>query len=466
MASVVSVDQITELITRRLDEHGLSSGASGESRRAGRLTMALEQGASRAFRAHWTGFRLAFSGPSLVLRLEMEGGSFWSEGYLSSSQPSWVLAFRKEAPLIRGSGGPRPDDKLIDPQSLEVALGHRRKLVESGAVQAEELVRMEDFDNPLEAVDAFFNYSARYVLEAVDAAWSQIRYDPTPGPVNPPPETSPARAERAEAKPRAEPPSEEWRRAWLPRAVVSGFVATGAMTSLIVLTYWIAESLGSPEPQAPILQRWLWGLANNALTERTGTALPAALAGHFLSGLVWALVYALLAEPRLSGPGWRRGVIYSFGPWILSLVAFFPAVGGGPLGLGLGAGPLPIAGNLALHLVYGAALGWLYAPTSERFQTESGEAAHAGDVQLMAEEQRWIASGVVAGLVVGAAAGWLASFFMSAQPLIATVLGAVGGSVGGAFVGSFRGLTGGSGEAARGGAPRAPRARQTRKRGR
>jgi len=37
---------------------------------------------------------------------------------------------------------------------------------------------MEDFDDPLEAVDEFFNYTAWYVLRAVDAEWDQLGYVP------------------------------------------------------------------------------------------------------------------------------------------------------------------------------------------------------------------------------------------------------------------------------------------------
>ena len=44
-------------------------------------------------------------------------------------------------------------------------------------------------------------------------------------------------------------------------------------------------------------------------------------------------------------------------PWLVSLVIFMPLLGGGILGLSLGAGPLPIVGNLVLHALYGAVLG-------------------------------------------------------------------------------------------------------------
>src|SRR6202022_568573 len=95
-------------------------------------------------------------------------------------QPSWVLAFRRDPHKDRGSGGPRPDDKLGLEASIEISLAQRHKLIDSGQIPHEELIRMEDFDDPLEAVDEFFNYTAWYVLRAVDAEWDQLGYVPEP----------------------------------------------------------------------------------------------------------------------------------------------------------------------------------------------------------------------------------------------------------------------------------------------
>ncbi|MGH7425663.1 MAG: hypothetical protein ACREJP_05805, partial [Candidatus Methylomirabilales bacterium] len=126
---------------------------------------------------------------------------------------------------------------------------------------------------------------------------------------------------------------------WRSGALLSGFVATGLMTIILVAAYLVAGFLGSPGRESPILARWLWALANNTVTERAHTAFPIAVALQFVSGLFWALVYAAAAEPRLKGPGWRRGLTFSLFPWVLSLLVFLPAVGGGALGLHLGAGP-------------------------------------------------------------------------------------------------------------------------------
>ncbi|MGH7425239.1 MAG: hypothetical protein ACREJP_03635, partial [Candidatus Methylomirabilales bacterium] len=170
------IEEMRQRIARRLAEYRIPKG-DGE---AGSLTFGLRQGVSRTFRAHWTGFKLFSPGPTVVLRAELADGSFWSEGYISDSQPSWVLAFRRRPPPARGSGGPRPDDKLALESAVQVALSHRRHLIEAGRIPDEELIRMEDFDDPLEAIDEFFNYTAWYALRAVEASWSQLGYVPDP----------------------------------------------------------------------------------------------------------------------------------------------------------------------------------------------------------------------------------------------------------------------------------------------
>lgn len=173
-ARTLTLEDLRQRIARRLSEYHVPKG-EGE---LGTLKFAIIEDVARTFRAHWTGFKLFYPKPTLVLRAELADGSFWSEGYVSKSRPSWVLAFRLKPAAARGTGGPRPDDKLALDQSVQASLGHRRRLIEEGIVADEELIRMEDFDDPLEAIDEFFNYTAWYVLKAVDAVWGQLGYVP------------------------------------------------------------------------------------------------------------------------------------------------------------------------------------------------------------------------------------------------------------------------------------------------
>jgi hypothetical protein len=172
----VAVQDIKARIAKRLNEYRVTPG-QGE---VGVLTFTVQRPVTRTFRAHWTGFKLIFTGSTVVMRADVGGGRLWAEGYISTKQPSWVLAFRKDPPKVRGSGGPRPDDKLGSAESIEVALAHRNRLVETGVIPHEELIRMEDLDDPMDAVDSFFNYTEWYVLKALDADWDQMGYLPDP----------------------------------------------------------------------------------------------------------------------------------------------------------------------------------------------------------------------------------------------------------------------------------------------
>jgi len=229
---------------------------------------------------------------------------------------------------------------------------------------------------------------------------------------------------------------------WLYRALVAGFVGTACAGFVLLLAYGASSWIGQAMPPGAIGQ-WFVALTRNQATAMVQDALARALLLHIFVGLVWALVYAGYAEPRLSGPGWRRGMLFALVPWILSLVVFLPLIGGGFLGLGLGAGPLPIIGNLILHLVFGATLGEVY----ELELAESTEvAAHPGSLTHLANisAERGLAAGMVAGAVAGAVVGLLFATFTGNGTVPMTVgalAGAVFGAAGGALVGSFVGLS-------------------------
>src|SRR5712692_2231072 len=101
---------------------------------------------------------------------------------------------------------------------------------------------------------------------------------------------------------------------WLVHAVQAGFVATAVMMFVLLAAYGLAASLGSTSADAPVMLQWLWALAHNPVTDVTRSALALAVMLHFAAGLGWAIAYARLAEPRLRGSGWRRGVLFSLGP--------------------------------------------------------------------------------------------------------------------------------------------------------
>jgi hypothetical protein len=213
--------------------------------------------------------------------------------------------------------------------------------------------------------------------------------------------------------------------------VLAGFLATFAMSVVLVAAYWLASSIGSATGNT--IQRWSWALVNNPVAERTADGVVLAIGANLAMGLVLALVYARYVEPRLTGPSWWKGVRFALIPWLLSLIIFLPLMGGGFLGLAIGAGILPIIGNLILHLVYGAVLGATYAEAAEDWLDDTD-----ADRVNAASAERGAATGVVVGLIAGVVAGW------AVAPSLGDVAGRSLTMIGVAFIGAAVGLAIGS----------------------
>jgi hypothetical protein len=226
-------------------------------------------------------------------------------------------------------------------------------------------------------------------------------------------------------------------------ALLAGFVASVAMVLAFAVAFVAALLLG--RLPVPVLSDWFRGLTRNQMIDIAGPNLYAATAIFFIGGLIWALLFVLIFEPRLHGPAWERGVRFSLVPWLFSLVVFMPLIGGGFLGLGLGAGPLPIVGNLILHLVYGATLGFVWGSAESvidrPLSTPFGEDLQASRLSEFGAA-RGIGIGLAIGIVVGALAAALVPQAVGAQglgmnPLAVIVAVGLTGAAFGAFVGSL-----------------------------
>jgi hypothetical protein len=219
---------------------------------------------------------------------------------------------------------------------------------------------------------------------------------------------------------------------WLRASILAGFCATFAMTAALGAGYLIANAIGAAEGSA--LERWSWALTENELTANVGDAFGAGMVLNLIVGLAWAIVYGRIVEPRLSGPGWRQGVEFALVLWVLSLVVFFPIMGAGLFGMDLDAGPLPVLGNLVAHLVYGVALGTIYA-----IEEGEGNEDTASEHATSASAERGAAIGVLAGGIVGFIGGWIIAPTLSdlaSQPVIA-LAGALSGAAMGTMIGSL-----------------------------
>jgi len=112
--------------------------------------------------------------------------------------------------------------------------------------------------------------------------------------------------------------------------------------------------------------------------------------------------------------------------------------GAGFFGSKLDAGPLPIVGNLFLHLIYGATLGWMYALPEVSPTPDSVDDARAARL-----ENDGIAVGLLTGLIAGVAVGGALGIVVNSSTFSDTNLLLAGGALGavvGGMLGAFAGL--------------------------
>ncbi|MGE3913606.1 MAG: hypothetical protein AB7K36_29930 [Chloroflexota bacterium] len=240
----------------------------------------------------------------------------------------------------------------------------------------------------------------------------------------------------------------------LARALLAGFAASFAMLLAFVLAYTVSRLIAavvSAETGAVgTVRLWLHNLTHNQLMDAGRSDVFVTTAIYLLGGLVWAILYTVVAEPRLVGPGWLRGLVFAAVPTVFSVIVFLPLVGGGVFGIAFDAGPLPMLGNFILHAVYGVVLGELYGPFGSLDATTLGT---RGDVALGTQSgaELMAARGLIGGLLVGLGVGIVATLVagvpiegrLLGQPVVALLLGSSGiGAAFGSTVGAFVGLDG------------------------
>ncbi|TME99772.1 MAG: DedA family protein [Chloroflexi bacterium] len=121
-------------------------------------------------------------------------------------------------------------------------------------------------------------------------------------------------------------------------AAQAGLLATLEMTMALGVVLTVFEEIRLDLPERALLET---------------AALVSAGHGTLLGA-------AFVPVAGLRGPDWLRGLTFALLPTVTSWLVVLPALGAGPLGLGLGAGLVPAAGELVRHLLYGAALGLVY----------------------------------------------------------------------------------------------------------
>jgi hypothetical protein len=238
----------------------------------------------------------------------------------------------------------------------------------------------------------------------------------------------------------------------LARAILAGFAAGLTMLLLFLVAFNLARVLaGSRLLAAPGLdlpRQWLINLTTNRLIDAGLSDVYLAAGIYFAGGLLWAVVYSVV-ESRLTGRPWVRGVTFAMLPALVSLVVVLPLLGGGLFGLALGAGPLPIIGNVLLHAVYGAMLGVVYGPFGDLDASTLERPTSPDNGVVRTSYEQTAAILLVTGALVGTFVGVLLSMLTGANAIQLPggestsgliLWGALIGAVFGLFIGSFLGL--------------------------
>jgi hypothetical protein len=205
-------------------------------------------------------------------------------------------------------------------------------------------------------------------------------------------------------------------------SVLSGFIATFMLSVATVAAYGFSRAVGDESGNK--LQQWFFALSHNRIIDSTHDRLAIAIGLDLLVGLGWGVVYGFVIDRRVDGPGWRNGMIFALAPWLLSILVFFPIMHAGLFGRDLHAGPLPVVGNLILHLIYGGVLGWAFS-----FDLNSRLGDNEIDRLHNHLAERWAVIGLTIGAPAGAIIGWLAGPSMSelaGRAVVALLAAAIG----------------------------------------
>ncbi len=125
------------------------------------------------------------------------------------------------------------------------------------------------------------------------------------------------------------------------RAALAGIIGTVMMT---VVGLYAAPLMGMPAMNPA-----------DMLADQMGGNAVLGWIGHFMIGVIFAEVYAVVAG-SLPGPVVVRGALFALAPWLLAQVVVMPM-----MGMGLFSGDMTMAmGSLIGHIMYGGVVGAVY----------------------------------------------------------------------------------------------------------
>lgn len=133
-------------------------------------------------------------------------------------------------------------------------------------------------------------------------------------------------------------------------AIIAGLAGTAAMTVLM----YVAPLMGMPKMD-------IIGMLGSMFTTSEGAAKALGLVIHFMMGVLFAIIYALIWSFGLGSATWLWGLIFGAIHGIGAIVVIPQAMRMHPRPPEMAGGTLAMVGQLMAHLVYGLVVALVYA---------------------------------------------------------------------------------------------------------
>jgi len=140
--------------------------------------------------------------------------------------------------------------------------------------------------------------------------------------------------------------------------LMAGLFATITTAVIINLVLYALAMLDHTAPLRALMDLNL--TVGRRLGLRTLPTLAVVTVLHVALQLGWAVLYAHI-ERWLPHPDWLGGLLFALAPLAVSLLVVLPLLGAGVAGFGLELGPVPLAGEVLRHAIYGWALSVSYS---------------------------------------------------------------------------------------------------------
>ena len=132
-------------------------------------------------------------------------------------------------------------------------------------------------------------------------------------------------------------------------AIVAGLVGTAAMTILMML----APMMGMPKMD-------IVGMLGSMFTTNQGTAKLIGLVIHFMMGIIFAIIYALLWSFGVGASTWLWGLVFGFVHGLVAILTMPMMMKMHPRPPEMTPGPRLMMGQILGHLVYGLVTALVY----------------------------------------------------------------------------------------------------------